>query len=188
MKVFSLVILIVLFFIYGYKIFISKMKNSKISFREIIFDFNYLKNSKSKITCQDIFLFFIFPIAIGVSLIFGLGINIKINDTVITILGIVSAILLNFWVILITVDSEKNKKFIEELSLNIVMNILGTFLMIIVYLFKEIIDFSDFLVVDNLIIKIGKVGYIFLLIFSIINFLMILQRMFLIVKNKYTKK
>ena len=68
------------------------------------------------------------------------------------------------------------------------MNILGTFLMIIVYLFKEIIDFSDFLVVDNLIIKIGKVGYIFLLIFSIINFLMILQRMFLIVKNKYTKK
>ena len=58
------------------------------------------------------------------------------------------------------------------------MNVLSTFLMMILFLFKNIVIIE----VNSNIIKILKVIYIFLIIFSVINFLMILQRMFLIIK------
>ena len=72
----------------------------------------------------------------------------------------------------------RRKDLIEELSDNIVMNVLSTFLMMILFLFKNIVIIE----VNSNIIKILKVIYIFLIIFSVINFLMILQRMFLIIK------
>lgn len=177
MKIISIITLSFIVCYYVKMICIDDIKNSKISFKEIILKLDFLKNSDMKLNKKDFLIFLIFPISIGLILVYEINVEIRFDEVVVNILGIISAILLNFWVMLLSVE-HRRKDLIEELSDNIVMNVLSTFLMMILFLFKNIVIIE----INSNIIKILKVIYIFLIIFSVINFLMILQRMFLIIK------
>ena len=164
------------------------MENSKISFRKIITSLNYIKNSSEESTLQDKLIFFILPLILSGFLIYGIGVSIDIkgtNNSVITIITIVSAILLNFWTILISIDHER-KDLIGKVSENIVLNIFITVIMMVLTLCYgfEIHDIScQNIIIDFMrgkeVQKIMTFLYLYLIIFYILNFLMIIQRFYL---------
>ena len=184
----SIIFIFLIISYYIFLIFFEKMENSKISFRKIITSLNYIKNSSEESTLQDKLIFFILPLILSGLLIYGIGVSIDIkgtNNSVITIITIVSAILLNFWTILISIDHER-KDLIGKVSENIVLNIFITVIMMVLTLCYrfEIHDISC----QNIIIvfmsgkevqKIMTFLYLYLIIFYILNFLMIIQRFYL---------
>ena len=191
---FSIFLIIILLF-YIKCIFSDNMKNSKISFKEIFKNIDYLKTYKNKINIKDSFIFFGCPILISIISIFILEIKINFNNSLTFIVSIISSILLNFWIILLTVkDKIEQEKYIHlvSLSTNIVLEIFISIILILLLVFKDFkLDFlisKDFFEFQIIIIKIIKTIYLFLILFYMINFLMILQRIFLISNYKKTER
>ena len=191
---FSIFLIIILLF-YIKCIFSDNMKNSKISFKEIFKNIDYLKTYKNKINIKDSFIFFGCPILISIISIFILEIKINFNNSLTLIVSIISSILLNFWIILLTVkDKIEQEKYIHlvSLSTNIVLKIFISIILILLLVFKDFkLDFlisKDFFEFQIIIIKIIKTIYLFLILFYMINFLMILQRIFLISNYKKTER
>ena len=191
---FSIFLIIILLF-YINCIFSDNMKNSKISFKEIFKNIDYLKTYKNKINIKDSFIFFGCPILISIISIFILEIKINFNNSLTLIVSIISSILLNFWIILLTVkDKIEQEKYIHlvSLSTNIVLEIFISIILILLLVFKDFkLDFlisKDFFEFQIIIIKIIKTIYLFLILFYMINFLMILQRIFLISNYKKTER
>ena len=171
-------------------IFFDNTKDSKISFKEIFKNLDYLKTSKNKINMKDLLMFLIFPFIISITSIFILEIRIDFNNSLTLIISIISSILLNFWTILLTARDkiEKEKyKYVINLSTNIVLEIFISIIFIILFIFKELkLDFLDEIISKINLIKIIKTVYLFLILLYTINFLMILQRIYLI--SNYEKK
>ena len=171
-------------------IFFDNTKDSKISFKEIFKNLDYLKTSKNKINMKDLFMFLIFPFIISITSIFILKIRIDFNNSLTLIISIISSILLNFWTILLTARDkiEKEKyKYVINLSTNIVLEIFISIIFIILFIFKELkLDFLNEIISKVNLIKIIKTVYLFLILLYMINFLMILQRIYLI--SNYEKK
>ena len=189
---FSIFLIIILLF-YIKCIFSDNMKNSKISFKEIFKNIDYLKTYKNKINIKDSFIFFGCPILISIISIFILEIKINFNNSLTLIVSIISSILLNFWTILLTVKDrieQEKYKYLVSLSTNIVLEIFISIILILLLVFKDLkLDFlvlKNFLQIKIIFIKIVKTVYLFLILFYMINFLMILQRIFLI--SNYEKK
>lgn len=171
-------------------IFFDNTKDSKISFKEIFKNLDYLKTSKNKINMKDLLMFLIFPFIISITSIFILEIRIDFNNSLTLIISIISSILLNFWTILLTTRDkiEKEKyKYVINLSTNIVLEIFISIIFIILFIFKELkLDFLNEIISKVNLIKIIKTVYLFLILLYTINFLMILQRIYLI--SNYEKK
>ena len=185
--------LIIIIIFYIKCIFIDNMKNSKISFKEIFKNIDYLKTYKNKINIKDSFIFFGCPILISIISVFILEIKIDFNNSLTLIVSIISSILLNFWTILLTVKDrieQEKYKYLVSLSTNIVLEIFISIILILLLVFKDLkLDFlvlKNFLQIKIIFIKIVKTVYLFLILFYMINFLMILQRIFLI--SNYEKK
>lgn len=171
-------------------IFFDNTKDSKISFKEIFKNLDYLKTSKNKINMKDLLMFLIFPFIISITSIFILEIRIDFNNFLTLIISIISSILLNFWTILLTARDKMEKekyKYVINLSSNIVLEIFISIIFIILFIFKELkLDFLDEIISKINLIKIIKTVYLFLILLYTINFLMILQRIYLI--SNYEKK
>ncbi len=171
-------------------IFFDNTKDSKISFKEIFKNLDYLKTSKNKINMKDLLMFLIFPFIISITSIFILEIRIDFNNSLTLIISIISSILLNFWTILLTARDKMEKekyKYVINLSSNIVLEIFISIIFIILFIFKELkLDFLDEIISKINLIKIIKTVYLFLILLYTINFLMILQRIYLI--SNYEKK
>lgn len=171
-------------------IFFDNTKDSKISFKEIFKNLDYLKTSKNKINMKDLLMFLIFPFIISITSIFILEIRIDFNNSLTLIITIISSILLNFWTILLTARDKMEKekyKYVINLSSNIVLEIFISIIFIILFIFKELkLDFLDEIISKINLIKIIKTVYLFLILLYTINFLMILQRIYLI--SNYEKK
>ena len=186
----SIIVFIIIALIYIKWIFFDNTKDSKISFKEIFKNLDYLKTSKNKINMKDLFMFLIFPFIISITSIFILKIRIDFNNSLTLIISIISSILLNFWTILLTARDkiEKEKyKYVINLSTNIVLEIFISIIFIILFIFKELkLDFLDEIISKINLIKIIKTVYLFLILLYTINFLMILQRIYLI--SNYEKK
>ena len=186
----SIIVFIIIALIYIKWIFFDNTKDSKISFKEIFKNLDYLKTSKNKINMKDLFMFLIFPFIISITSIFILEIRIDFNNSLTLIISIISSILLNFWTILLTARDkiEKEKyKYVINLSTNIVLEIFISIIFIILFIFKELkLDFLDEIISKINLIKIIKTVYLFLILLYMINFLMILQRIYLI--SNYEKK
>ena len=186
----SIIVFIIIALIYIKWIFFDNTKDSKISFKEIFKNLDYLKTSKNKINMKDLFMFLIFPFIISITSIFTLKIRIDFNNSLTLIISIISSILLNFWTILLTARDkiEKEKyKYVINLSSNIVLEIFISIIFIILFIFKELkLDFLDEIISKINLIKIIKTVYLFLILLYTINFLMILQRIYLI--SNYEKK
>ena len=184
----TIFIIIAIFYIKW--IFFDNTKDSKISFKEIFKNLDYLKTSKNKINMKDLLMFLIFPFIISITSIFILEIRIDFNNSLTLIISIISSILLNFWTILLTAryKMEKEKyKYVINLSSNIVLEIFISIIFIILFIFKELkLDFLDEIISKINLIKIIKTVYLFLILLYTINFLMILQRIYLI--SNYEKK
>ncbi|WP_462423217.1 hypothetical protein ABF218_05085 [Fusobacterium pseudoperiodonticum] len=186
----SIIVFIIIALIYIKWIFFDNTKDSKISFKEIFKNLDYLKTSKNKINMKDLFMFLIFPFIISITSIFILKIRIDFNNSLTLIISIISSILLNFWTILLTTRDkiEKEKyKYVINLSTNIVLEIFISIIFIILFIFKELkLDFLNEIISKVNLIKIIKTVYLFLILLYMINFLMILQRIYLI--SNYEKK
>ena len=186
----SIIVFIIIALIYIKWIFFDNTKDSKISFKEIFKNLDYLKTSKNKINMKDLFMFLIFPFIISITSIFILKIRIDFNNSLTLIISIISSILLNFWTILLTARDkiEKEKyKYVINLSTNIVLEIFISIIFIILFIFKELkLDFLNEIISKVNLIKIIKTVYLFLILLYTINFLMILQRIYLI--SNYEKK
>ena len=171
-------------------IFFDNTKDSKISFKEIFKNLDYLKTSKNKINMKDLLMFLIFPFIISITSIFILEIRIDFNNSLTLIISIISSILLNFWTILLTARDKMEKekyKYVINLSSNIVLEIFISIIFIILFIFKELkLDFLDEIISKINLIKIIKTVYLFLILLYTINFLMSLQRIYLI--SNYEKK
>lgn len=171
-------------------IFFDNTKDSKISFKEIFKNLDYLKTSKNKINMKDLLMFLIFPFIISITSIFILEIRIDFNNSLTLIISIISSILLNFWTILLTARDKMEKekyKYVINLSSNIVLEIFISIIFIILFIFEELkLDFLDEIISKINLIKIIKTVYLFLILLYTINFLMILQRIYLI--SNYEKK
>ena len=171
-------------------IFFDNTKDSKISFKEIFKNLDYLKTSKNKINMKDLLMFLIFPFIISITSIFILEIRIDFNNSLTLIISIISSILLNFWTILLTARDKMEKekyKYVINLSSNIVLEIFISIIFIILFIFNELkLDFLDEIISKINLIKIIKTVYLFLILLYTINFLMILQRIYLI--SNYEKK
>ena len=171
-------------------IFFDNTKDSKISFKEIFKNLDYLKTSKNKINMKDLLMFLIFPFIISITSIFILEIRIDFNNSLTLIISIISSILLNFWTILLTARDKMEKekyKYVINLSSNIVLEIFISIIFIILFIFKELkLDFLDEIISKINLIKIIKTVYLFLILLYTINFLMILERIYLI--SNYEKK
>lgn len=171
-------------------IFFDNTKDSKISFKEIFKNLDYLKTSKNKINMKDLLMFLIFPFIISITSIFILEIRIDFNNSLTLIISIISSILLIFWTILLTARDKMEKekyKYVINLSSNIVLEIFISIIFIILFIFKELkLDFLDEIISKINLIKIIKTVYLFLILLYTINFLMILQRIYLI--SNYEKK
>ena len=171
-------------------IFFDNTKDSKISFKEIFKNLDYLKTSKNKINMKDLLMFLIFPFIISITSIFILEIRIDFNNSLTLIISIISSILVNFWTILVTARDKMEKekyKYVINLSSNIVLEIFISIIFIILFIFKELkLDFLDEIISKINLIKIIKTVYLFLILLYTINFLMILQRIYLI--SNYEKK
>ena len=171
-------------------IFFDNTKDSKISFKEIFKNLDYLKTSKNKINMKDLLMFLIFQFIISITSIFILEIRIDFNNSLTLIISIISSILLNFWTILLTARDKMEKekyKYVINLSSNIVLEIFISIIFIILFIFKELkLDFLDEIISKINLIKIIKTVYLFLILLYTINFLMILQRIYLI--SNYEKK
>ncbi len=184
----TIFIIIAIFYIKW--IFFDNTKDSKISFKEIFKNLDYLKTSKNKINMKDLLMFLIFPFIISITSIFILEIKIDFNNSLTLIISIISSILLNFWTILLTARDKMEKekyKYVINLSSNIVLEIFISIIFIILFIFKELkLDFLDEIISKINLIKIIKTVYLFLILLYTINFLMILQRIYLI--SNYEKK
>ena len=184
----TIFIIIAIFYIKW--IFFDNTKDSKISFKEIFKNLDYLKTSKNKINMKDLLMFLIFPFIISITSIFILEIRIDFNNSLTLIISIISSILLNFWTILLTARDKMEKekyKYVINLSSNIVLEIFISIIFIILFIFKELkLDFLDEIISKINLIKIIKTVYLFLILLYTINFLMILQRIYLI--SNYEKK
>ena len=185
--------LIIIIIFYIKCIFIDDMKNSKISFKEILKNIDYLRTYQGKLSKKDLGIFFGCPILISIISIFILEIKINFNNSLTLIVSIISSILLNFWTILLTVKDrieQEKYKYLVSLSTNIVLEIFISIILILLLVFKDLkLDFlvlKNFLQIKIIFIKIVKTVYLFLILFYMINFLMILQRIFLI--SNYEKK
>ena len=183
-------IFIIIALIYIKWIFFDNTKDSKISFKEIFKNLDYLKTSKNKINMKDLLMFLIFPFIISITSIFILEIRIDFNNSLTLIISIISSILLNFWTILLTARDKMEKekyKYVINLSSNIVLEIFISIIFIILFIFKELkLDFLNEIISKVNLIKIIKTVYLFLILLYMINFLMILQRIYLI--SNYEKK
>ena len=71
-------------------IFFDNTKDSKISFKEIFKNLDYLKTSKNKINMKDLLMFLIFPFIISITSIFILEIRIDFNNSLTLIISIIS--------------------------------------------------------------------------------------------------
>lgn len=186
----SIIVFIIIALIYIKWIFFDNTKDSKISFKEIFKNLDYLKTSKNKINMKDLFMFLIFPFIISITSIFILKIRIDFNNSLTLIISIISSILLNFWTILLTARDKMEKekyKYVINLSSNIVLEIFISIIFIILFIFKELkLDFLNEIISKVNLIKIIKTVYLFLILLYMINFLMILQRIYLI--SNYEKK
>lgn len=186
----SIIVFIIIALIYIKWIFFDNTKDSKISFKEIFKNLDYLKTSKNKINMKDLFMFLIFPFIISITSIFILKIRIDFNNSLTLIISIISSILLNFWTILLTARDKMEKekyKYVINLSTNIVLEIFISIIFIILFIFKELkLDFLNEIISKVNLIKIIKTVYLFLILLYMINFLMILQRIYLI--SNYEKK
>ena len=186
----SIIVFIIIALIYIKWIFFDNTKDSKISFKEIFKNLDYLKTSKNKINMKDLLMFLIFPFIISITSIFILEIKIDFNNSLTLIISIISSILLNFWTILLTARDKMEKekyKYVINLSSNIVLEIFISIIFIILFIFKELkLDFLDEIISKINLIKIIKTVYLFLILLYTINFLMILQRIYLI--SNYEKK
>ena len=184
----TIFIIIAIFYIKW--IFFDNTKDSKISFKEIFKNLDYLKTSKNKINMKDLLMFLIFPFIISITSIFILEIKIDFNNSLTLIISIISSILLNFWTILLTARDKMEKekyKYVINLSSNIVLEIFISIIFIILFIFKELkLYFLDEIISKINLIKIIKTVYLFLILLYTINFLMILQRIYLI--SNYEKK
>ena len=60
----SIIVFIIIALIYIKWIFFDNTKDSKISFKEIFKNLDYLKTSKNKINMKDLLMFLIFPFII----------------------------------------------------------------------------------------------------------------------------
>ena len=185
--------LIIIIIFYIKCIFIDDMKNSKISFKEILKNIDYLRTYQGKLSKKDFGIFFVCPILISIISVFILEIKIDFNNSLTLIVSIISSILLNFWTILLTVKDrieQEKYKYLVSLSTNIVLEIFISIILILLLVFKDLkLDFlvlKNFLQIKIIFIKIVKTVYLFLILFYMINFLMILQRIFLI--SNYEKK
>ena len=189
---FSIFLIIIVIF-YTKWVFIDDMKNSKISFKEIFKNIDYLRTSKNKLSKKDLSIFFGCPILISIICVFILEIKIDFSNSLTLIVSIISSILLNFWTILLTVKDkieQEKYQYLVSLSTNIVLEIFVSIILILLLIFKDLkLDFlvlKNFLQIKIILIKIVKTVYLFLILFYMINFLMILQRIFLI--SNYEKK
>ena len=186
----SIIVFIIIALIYIKWIFFDNTKDSKISFKEIFKNLDYLKTSKNKINMKDLLMFLIFPFIISITSIFILEIRIDFNNSLTLIISIISSILLNFWTILLTARDKMEKekyKYVINLSSNIVLEIFISIIFIILFIFKELkLDFLNEIISKVNLIKIIKTVYLFLILLYMINFLMILQRIYLI--SNYEKK
>ena len=186
----SMIISIIIAIFYIKWIFLDNIKESKISFKEIFKSLDYLKTSKNRTNMKDLCIFLIFPFIISIICIFILEVRIDFNSSLTLIISIISSILLNFWVILLMSKDkiEKEKyKYVVLLSTNIVLEIFISMILILSFVFKEFkLDFLNEIINKTNLIKIIKTIYLFLILLYIINFLMILQRIYLI--SNYEKK
>ena len=186
----SIIISIIIAIFYIKWIFLDNIKESKISFKEIFKSLDYLKTSKNRTNMKDLCIFLIFPFIISIICIFILEVRIDFNSSLTLIISIISSILLNFWVILLMSKDkiEKEKyKYVVTLSTNIVLEIFISMILILSFVFKEFkLDFLNEIINKINLIKIIKTIYLFLILLYIINFLMILQRIYLI--SNYEKK
>ena len=186
----SIFISIIIAIFYIKWIFLDNIKESKISFKEIFKSLDYLKTSKNRTNMKDLCIFLIFPFIISIICIFILEVRIDFNSSLTLIISIISSILLNFWVILLMSKDkiEKEKyKYVVTLSTNIVLEIFISMILILSFVFKEFkLDFLNEIINKTNLIKIIKTIYLFLILLYIINFLMILQRIYLI--SNYEKK
>ena len=186
----SIIISIIIAIFYIKWIFLDNIKESKISFKEIFKSLDYLKTSKNRTNMKDLCIFLIFPFIISIICIFILEVRIDFNSSLTLIISIISSILLNFWVILLMSKDkiEKEKyKYVVTLSTNIVLEIFISMILILSFVFKEFkLDFLNEIINKTNLIKIIKTIYLFLILIYIINFLMILQRIYLI--SNYEKK
>ena len=184
----SIIISIIIAIFYIKWIFLDNTKESKISFKEIFKSLNYLKTSKNRTNMKDLCMFLIFPFIISIICIFILEVRIDFNSSLTLIISIISSILLNFWVILLmSKDKIEKYKYVVTLSTNIVLEIFISMILILSFVFKEFkLDFLNEIINKTNLIKIIKTIYLFLILLYIINFLMILQRIYLI--SNYEKK
>lgn len=184
----SIIVSIIIAIFYIKWIFLDNTKESKISFKEIFKSLNYLKTSKNRTNMKDLCMFLIFPFIISIICIFILEVRIDFNSSLTLIISIISSILLNFWVILLmSKDKIEKYKYVVTLSTNIVLEIFISMILILSFVFKEFkLDFLNEIINKTNLIKIIKTIYLFLILLYIINFLMILQRIYLI--SNYEKK
>ncbi|WDD88017.1 hypothetical protein [Fusobacterium nucleatum] len=186
----SIIVSIIIAIFYIKWIFLDNTKESKISFKEIFKSLDYLKTSKNRTNMKDLCMFLLFPFIISIICIFILEVRIDFNSSLTLIISIISSILLNFWVILLMSKDkiEKEKyKYVVTLSTNIVLEIFISMILILSFVFKEFkLDFLNEIINKTNLIKIIKTIYLFLILLYIINFLMILQRIYLI--SNYEKK
>ena len=186
----SIIISIIIAIFYIKWIFLDNIKESKILFKEIFKSLDYLKTSKNRTNMKDLCIFLIFPFIISIICIFILEVRIDFNSSLTLIISIISSILLNFWVILLMSKDkiEKEKyKYVVTLSTNIVLEIFISMILILSFVFKEFkLDFLNEIINKTNLIKIIKTIYLFLILLYIINFLMILKRIYLI--SNYEKK
>lgn len=186
----SIIVSIIIAIFYIKWIFLDNTKESKISFKEIFKSLDYLKTCKNRTNMKDLCMFLLFPFIISIICIFILEVRINFNSSLTLIISIISSILLNFWVILLMSKDkiEKEKyKYVVTLSTNIVLEIFISMILILSFVFKEFkLDFLNEIINKTNLIKIIKTIYLFLILLYIINFLMILQRIYLI--SNYEKK
>lgn len=185
MEISNFILFIVIFGFYFTMICLKDKKKSKISLKEILNDVGMLKKSNGKISWIDIFIFIIFPAVLSYILVCVFKIKIDIAK-ILTFVTLVSALLLNFWIIMLSIN-HKRKDLLKEVNKNIVKNIFITIILFIITLMKDI-NISDERVLR--VINIGciynlfKCIYIFLVIQYIIMFIMILQRVYIMSETK----
>ena len=74
MKIISIITLSFIVCYYVKMVCIDDIKNSKISFKEIILKLDFLKNSNMKLNKKDFLIFLIFPILIGLISVYGINV------------------------------------------------------------------------------------------------------------------
>ncbi len=164
---------------------LSVIFNSKTSLFKIIKNqfFIYKNDKNKKIKISDIFTFYVVPLILAILIAFQLEFEkfLEKTELLITIFSVIATVLLSFLAILAGINYSKKTKgeqVLQETFLTIIMDVLYSLIIVIILLCvsfcgvygiwpKIIIGFNSYFVIK-----------------VVLNMLLILKRMYLLIKSK----